>query len=162
MKTNKLAALLALAITFTTSAAYAASSHAFLKTAIEGDNSEMRLGALAEKKGASQGVRDFGHMLNTDHAEAKQQAVAVAQGIGMTPPTSMAPEAKLEYAKLDLLSGPAFDHEFVSYMVKDHKKDISAFEKQAKSGDTKTADLAKETLPVLRKHLETAESLEHS
>ena len=44
-------------------------------------------------------------------------------------------------------------------MIDDHKKDIAKYEKQASSGDPQTAALAKDTLPTLRKHLETAESL---
>ena len=54
---------------------------------------------------------------------------------------------------------PAFDREFARYMVQDHKTDISDFEKQVATGDKATADLARQTLPVLRKHLATAEHL---
>jgi hypothetical protein len=43
-------------------------------------------------------------------------------------------------------------------MVADHKKDIKAYEKEAKKNDAAGA-YAKETLPTLKKHLETAQSL---
>jgi putative membrane protein len=142
-----------------TGVALAAPAQDFLKKAIQGDNSEMRLGALAAQKGASAGLRDFGRTLQTDHAKAKQDAVAVARTVGMAPPSDMTPEASAEYGKLKGLSGAAFDHEFASYMVKDHKKDIADFESQAKSGDARTATLAKQTLPSLRKHLTMAERL---
>jgi putative membrane protein len=44
-------------------------------------------------------------------------------------------------------------------MVTDHKKDIRDFEQAAKSQDEQVADYAKDTLPTLRKHLDTAEGL---
>jgi putative membrane protein len=44
-------------------------------------------------------------------------------------------------------------------MVTDHKKDIAKYEKEAKSKGP-LADFAKETLPTLQHHLQTAEALE--
>jgi putative membrane protein len=140
-------------------AALAASDQDFLKKALEGDNSEMALGQMAEQRGASAGVRDFGRMLHDDHAAAKAKALPVAQEHGVPDTADMAPEAKAEAQKLKGLSGPAFDREFVRYMVTDHKKDIADFQKQARHGDRQTASLARETLPDLRKHLKTAQQL---
>jgi putative membrane protein len=140
-------------------AALATPDQSFLKKALEGDNSEMALGTMAQQKGASLAVRDFGRMLHDDHAAAKTKALAVAQQHGVPDTTNMAPEAKAEAKKLEGLSGTAFDREFASYMVKDHTKDIADFEKEAKSGDGSTAALARETLPDLRKHLSTAQKL---
>jgi putative membrane protein len=46
-------------------------------------------------------------------------------------------------------------------MVKDHRKDIADFQKEARKGGP-AGDLAKQTLPVLRKHLAMAERLSRS
>jgi putative membrane protein len=132
---------------------------AFLTDAIKGDNSEIQLGQLAEAKGDSQGVKDFGKTLVTDHGKAKDQASALAAQANMPIPTEMMDEAKTEQQKLQKLSGAAFDKEFASYMVKDHTKDIADFEKQAK-GTGPTADLAKQSLPTLKKHLSIAQGLQ--
>ena len=43
-------------------------------------------------------------------------------------------------------------------MVEDHKNDIKEFEAQAKGTDD-VARFAKDTLPTLQKHLQTAQSL---
>ena len=56
------------------------------------------------------------------------------------------------------LSGDRFDREFAKHMVTDHKKDIKDYEKEAKKNDAAGA-YAKEALPTLKKHLETAQSL---
>ncbi len=139
--------------------AYAGPDQTFLKKALEGDNSEMALGKMAEQHGTSPRARDFGRMLHEDHASAKAKALPVAQSHGVSDTAEMAPEAKAEATKLAGLSGPAFDHEFARYMVRDHKKDIADFEKETRHGDAASAALARETLPDLRKHLKTAQQL---
>jgi putative membrane protein len=62
------------------------------------------------------------------------------------------------YEKMSKLSGDRFDREFAKYMVADHKKDIKEYEKEAKKNDAAGA-YAKEALPTLHNHLETAQSL---
>lgn len=151
--------ILAVAAALVAAPAAAAPPRQFLTKAIEGDNSEMRLGALAEQRAASPGVRDFGRSLQSDHAEARRQAVAVAQRMGVAPTERMAPEASAERRKLARLSGRAFDREFARYMVEDHRKDIRDFETQARGPEPQTAELARQTLPALRKHLDMARSL---
>jgi len=132
----------------------------FLTKAIKGDNSEMKLGALAAKQGQSAKVKSFGAMLERDHRKAKAQAAPVAVKHKVAVPSAMADEAQAEYAKLQGLQGAAFDHEFGRYMVEDHKKDIADFEKEAASKDpADVRSLAKQTLPALRKHLATAQSI---
>ena len=61
--------------------------------------------------------------------------------------------------KLQKLSGQAFDHEFVRYMVQDHEKDIAEFRQESQNGPTPAKDLAAQTLPTLEKHLQMAKAL---
>lgn len=136
-----------------------ASPNDFLDTAIKGDNSEIKLGQLAEKQGSSAQVRDFGKKLAADHAKAKSQAAKVAKAAGVTVSEDPMPEAQQEYDKLAALSGSAFDSEFARYMVEDHQKDIADFQKEAQAGDAKVSPLAKRQLPTLEKHLKIAQSL---
>ncbi len=130
----------------------------FMRKAIEGDNSEIRLGALAQERAASPGVRDFGKMLQQDHAKARLEADKVAQGLGQKAPTGMSSEAEAEFHKLQGLNGAAFDKEFVSYMVDDHQKDIADFTAEAAQTGP-AATMAQRQLPTLQKHLQTAQSL---
>jgi putative membrane protein len=104
-------------------------------------------------------VRSFGNTLYRDHSTARGQAVAVAREFGMRPPTAMMAEARSEQRKLERLRGRAFDREVRRYMINDHQKDIAKFETQTRTGDRRTAQLARTQLPVLRKHLRIAESL---
>lgn len=131
----------------------------FLTKAIQGDNSEMKLGALAATKGGS-AVAGYGRSLLADHTKARAAAAEVASRHGVVPPTDLLPEASKERAKLDGLSGNDFDKEFANYMVKDHKEDISDFTKEADSdAPSDVKKLAQDALPDLRKHLAMAQAL---
>lgn len=154
----RLAALAAVLFAAATPA-LASNDASFLRKAMQGDNSEMRLGRLAEQQGHSSATRRFGRTLAIDHAAARRKVIPVARSHGVAVTTSITPEARSEYAKLRRMRGWAFDREFARYMVNDHRKDISDFDKQARRGDRSTCRLALHTLPTLRKHLRLAESL---
>lgn len=139
--------------------ARAPSHEDFLKTAIMGDNSEIKLGHLAEQKAASAAVRAYGRTLVKDHTKSEAQATRLAGKIGVNPPSRALPKADAEYLRLRLLSGNSFDQEFVSYMVNDHKQDIRDFSQMARTHDGPVSRLAAVQLPTLHKHLAIARQL---
>lgn len=141
------------------SAAVAAPAAKFLSEAAQGDNSEIQLGQLISQHGSSAAVRDFGKTLVSDHTQALAQVTSVAREMKVQVPNSIMPEARAERAKLEHLRGTPFDREVKRYMIHDHQTDISKFEMQARSGDRRTAGLARQQLPTLKKHLHIAESL---
>lgn len=130
----------------------------FLNKAMEGDLAEINMGKLAQQKGQSQDVKQFGQMLEQDHGQHLEKAKQTAQQMGFTPPTEPNAKQKKTYDQLSKLSGAQFDRQFAQDMVKDHKEAISTFGKQAKSKGP-LADFAQQTVPTLQKHLRTAESL---
>src|SRR4051794_15403608 len=134
----------------------------FVKEAIEGNLAEVQMGQLAQQNGASQGVKDFGRMLQNDHGQANGKATSLASSLQVTPPTEPNAKQKNDYAKMSKLNGAAFDKAFAAHMVADHKKDIAAYQKASKSKNQTVASYASETLPTLQKHLETAQSLQKS
>ncbi len=136
-------------------------SQRFLKHVIEDNLAEIEIGKLAQEKAQGDAVKSFGQTLATDHGSANQQATSVAQQMNVTPPSEPNRKQKKEYQRLSKLSGDKFDRAFARQMVTDHKKDIRAFEKEAKKNDA-AGQFAKDTLPTLRKHLETAQSLNKS
>ena len=141
----------------------ASNDHAamFLTDAMKGDNSEVRVGKLAQDKGSSPGVKDFGKMLAEDHGKAKDQVAEIAKAMNVPTTDETTPEADALYSKLQGLSGADFDKAFVAGMIDDHKKDIDKFQQEAGSTDpAQVTDLAKQTLPTLKKHLEKAQSLQ--
>jgi putative membrane protein len=131
----------------------------FYTDAVKGNAAELQIGALAASKGAREEVRSYGAMLQADHADAQQRVVAAAHAAGVQVDQALTKDAQSEYDKLAKLEGDAFDTEFVDHMIKDHQKDIAAYEKATKSSDARAAKYAADTLPALRKHLETAQTL---
>ena len=134
-------------------------SKKFIKHAMECNLAEIQVGKLAQEKGQKDGVRAFGQMLATDHADANQKATEAAGALGVAPPTEPSRKQKALYDKLSKLSGDTFDRQFAMEMVADHRKDVREYEKEARKKNDPAADYANQSLPVLRKHLQTAQSL---
>jgi putative membrane protein len=131
----------------------------FVTTSIEGDTAEIAIGQLAATKGSTKAARDLGQMVVTDHGAHKQKLIDLANSAGIAVPTEPAADGHANLLKLQKLSGAEFDKTLAQMLVDSHHKGIAKNEKQAASGDPQTAALAKETLPVLRKHLAAAEKL---
>jgi putative membrane protein len=131
----------------------------FIKEAIQGNLAEVKVGQLAQEKGTNQGVIDYGAALAKDHERANQSAIHVAQQMSIIPPDEPDPRQQAEFKKLSAHTAEQFDRQFLKRMVKDHKEDISKYQKEAQQGGP-AADYAKQTLPTLREHLKMAEDLE--
>jgi putative membrane protein len=132
----------------------------FLMDAVRGNLAEVKLGELAEQKGQSEGVREFGTMLVEDHSKALKETAELAKDLNVIPPALPSAEQTQKHDAMARLSGAEFDREFAAEMVKDHQEDIAKYEQQAKSGDSKVAKLAEDALPTLREHLAAAQRLQ--
>lgn len=127
----------------------------FAMEAAMGGMMEVELGRVAAEKGASDEVRQFGQRMVDDHSKANEELMRVASGKGMTLPSAIDPKHQAEMQKLSALSGEKFDKEYVKMMLKDHKQDVPAFEKEANGGmDADLKAFAASTLPTLREHLQ--------
>lgn len=131
---------------------------AFLTDAVQGDLAEVKMGELAQQKGQNDSVKKFGETLAQDHGGHLKKLQTLAQQMAVTPPDAPSAKQKADFEKMSKLSGAQFDREFAKHMVDDHKKDIAKYQAQAKKSGP-LADLARETVPVLQKHLEMAQQL---
>ena len=148
-----------LILSFEVAAAQDKASQTFLTKAIEGNYAEVDMGKLAQKNGGSDAVKSFGKMLETDHGDANKKATQVAGSLKTSVPIGPTVQQKADLDKMSKMTGASFDRMFVEHMVKDHKKDISEYDKAAKAKDA-AGQYAGETLPTLKKHLETAQSIQ--
>ena len=105
----------------------------FLRSAAEGGIAEVKLGQLAAQKGSSDEVKAFGQKMMDDHTKMNNEMAQVADSLGVMLPKSMNKEDQAEYDKLNGLSGNDFDMEYLSFMVKDHHKDLHEFRMEAAS-----------------------------
>src|SRR5918993_603190 len=132
---------------------------AFITEAMQGDNSEVAIGQLAQAQGTSQKVKDFGRLLVEDHGSHKEELKTLAGAADVPVTDEPSAEGKANLERLKALSGADFDKQFKAMMIEDHTKDIAKYERQAASSDPQTAALAQKTLPTLRKHLDAANGL---
>ena len=145
----------------------------FAQEAAAGGLKEVQLGRLAQQRARSPQVADFGRRMVQDHSKANDQLKQIAQQKGFELPQELPEDVQQQYQELQRLAsegpagggqegGPAqFDRVYMEEMVKDHQKDIEAFETEAQSGqhgDLKS--FAEETLPTLREHLELARQVQ--
>ena len=131
----------------------------FIEGAIAGSAAEVELGKLAQRNSMDNSVRSFGEMLVKDHSDMNEKAVALANKVGVTPPSEPTSAQKATHDRLSKLSGDAFDREFLRLMVDDHRRDFKGFEAAAHNPSRDIDDFARATIATLKKHLDTAESL---
>jgi putative membrane protein len=134
----------------------------FMKQAIEGNRAEVQMGQLAKKNGGSEAVKSLGDMLVKDHSDNLPKAEKAAQGVNAPVPSEPNAKQKQMHARLMKLNGTAFDREFIKHAIEDHQKEIKAFTKASSSKNADVAAYAKETLPALQKHLQTAQAAKGS
>jgi putative membrane protein len=131
----------------------------FMKEAAQGGLAEVTLGQMAADKGQNEAVKDFGERMVKDHGQANTELKNLAKAEGVTLPTEMSSEAKERQQRLQKLSGAEFDKAYMQEMLKDHKKDIEAFEQQANTGmDPDVKNWAVKTLPTLREHFQLGQT----
>ena len=135
----------------------------FAKEAAEGGMAEVKFGQLAQDKGASDAVKQFGKRMVDEHSQANDKLRAVAEQENLKLPSALDKHNQSAYDKLSKLSGEAFDRAYARDMVKDHENDVQAFEQEARNGrDSPIKSFASETLPTLEDHLKMAREMEHS
>ena len=126
----------------------------FYKHAAEAGIAEVDAGNLAQQKGTSQAVKDFGAMMVTDHTAANDKLKALAATKNISLPTSASIGEMATKAKLDVLSGDTFDKSYIKSQLKAHHEAIALFKKEIASGqDPDAKAFAAATLPTLQAHM---------
>src|SRR6185312_6141864 len=126
----------------------------FFKHAAEGGMSEVEAGNLAQSKGSSAAVKDFGAMMVKDHTAANDKLKSIATSENISLPSSPSTGQMAAKAKLEVLSGATFDKAYIKGQIKAHKQTVALFKKEVASGqDAQAKSFAQETLPTIRTHL---------
>lgn len=132
----------------------------FMMDAAMGGMKEVAMGRLAVERGMSEDVKKFGQQLIDDHTKANDELMQIAQAKGMTLPTTLDAKHQMMVDKMSKMSGAAFDKAFKQEAVKDHKKDVALFQKEADKGmDAELKAFAATTLPTLKEHLGHAQEM---
>ena len=134
----------------------------FVENAVAGGRAEVQLGQLATEKAGSPRVREFGARMVQDHSTANDQLTRILSEQGITESVPSEKTTKT-VERLQSKSGHEFDRAYMSDMVKDHKKDIAEFKKEAADGrNPEIRNWAAQTVPVLEDHLHMAQQTQSS
>lgn len=132
----------------------------FVVKATSGVTMETELGSCAAKNAVTPGVRNFGQTMVTDHTKDKEELARLASKKNITIPAQTGADFQKHINEITSKQGLAFDKAYISFMVDDHKEDISEFEKEAKDGkDQEIKTFAAKGVPILQHHLQMAEDL---
>ena len=132
----------------------------FVMMAAQGSKAEVELGQLAQQKASDPQVKQFGQRMVDDHTKALDQLKKVASEEQLNLPDQPEAKEQKEKDRLSSMSGADFDKAYMQHMVKDHKKDVSEFQKAASSAsDPEVKNFAQSTLPTLQEHLQLAQQI---
>lgn len=135
----------------------------FLKEAAEEEHGEIVLGQLAMGRASDAEVKRYGEQMLVDHTVGYQELQQMASEKGIQLPSEPSKEKKEKEQELSQLTGREFDRAYMSYMVRDHLKDIEEFEEGAKILKDPAARIwALASLLTLKKHLEMAKTIASS
>ena len=144
-----------------TSASVSSSDRKFAMTAAAGGMAEVELARLALTKASSDAVKQYAQKMIDDHTAANAELMQIATSKGITLPTAPDAKHRAMMAKMEKLSGAAFDREYAMMAGhKDHEKMEKLFRDESTRGrDADLKAFAAKTLPVVRQHLQMARDL---
>jgi len=127
----------------------------FFQKAAAAGMAEVEAGHMAQQKGSSQAVKDFGAMMVKDHTTANNKLKTIAAAKSIKLPKSEGMMNKVKEKTEDLRSGEGFDKSYIKSQIKAHEDTVALLQKEIDSGkDPEAQAFAKETLPTVKKHLE--------
>lgn len=135
----------------------------FVEQAASSGMFEVESAQLITDTDARQEVADFAQTLIDDHQTANDRLKEIAQNAGITVPERMSPEHQQKLERLRGLDAQQLEQQFVDVQVQAHQQAVDLFRRaseQLQKAELKT--FAKETLPKLESHLETARKLQNN
>jgi putative membrane protein len=120
---------------------------------------EIQTGRLALSKSQNPQVREFAQRMIDDHTTAMQSLQRLAQAKGVTLPTDTDFKHKAIATELGVLSGGAFDRQYLSQVgVTDHKNTYDLLMQTSRNAtDPELRAYALKFLPIVSGHLDSAQ-----
>jgi putative membrane protein len=113
---------------------------------------QVRLGKMAQEKGSSSVVRDFGKRMVADYSKANEELAAGAKQAAYPAPI-MLRQHKQVLERFLSTGRSSFDKKYIAEMVSDHGDAVHLFQQESESGRVASLkDLASRMLPTLQQH----------
>lgn len=129
----------------------------FVRQAAIGGQAEIELGKLAQQKGSSEAVREFGERMQKEHSEANAQLMRSGRKADPSIPKELDPEHERIRDELSKASGKDFDVAYLTTQIQDHQRTVNLLMWEISFGQS--AELTKyaaDTLPTVMTHLQIA------
>lgn len=139
----------------------ATSATGFVDEVARSDMYEVNAGKLAQTRGKSPQVKQFGAMMVKDHTATTTQVKAIVKKDSLSsPPTALDPKRQAMIDALDAAPANVFDRTYADQQVKAHAEALNLLRTYAQSGTN--ADLkgfAAKTAPKVEQHLQQAQTI---
>jgi len=121
-----------------------------MNEAAEGGMMEVEGGRMASQNAKHADVKKFGERMVNDHSAANNELKSIAASKGVQLPSSGKSPGKWKN-----------DKDYMDMMVKDHEKDLAAFQAEASNGsDPDVKKFAHKTSKMIEKHLSMAKDIQ--
>jgi putative membrane protein len=132
----------------------------FIRKSTQGGLAEVQLGQLALQKTTSEDIKKFAQRMVDDHTMINESIKPFATSFGVKLPTSLGKPDQAEFDRLNALSGPEFDKEYLTLMAKDHHKDLKDFQEEAASaGDPALKEAVESAHKIIARHARMADRM---
>jgi putative membrane protein len=124
----------------------------FIQTAGSLGLLQVKLGKLAEEKGSSPSVRDYGKRMVSDYTKVNEELAAGAKQAAYPEPV-MLRQHKQVLDRFTKTGRSSFDKKYMAEMVKQQEEAVDLFKREAEGGRVKSLKaLASKTLPEVEQH----------
>lgn len=132
----------------------------FVRQMFNSDAVEVQLGQMAQEKSQSDDVKQFGEKMVVNRKRLDDQLTQLAKRLDVRPPDGPDKKGRQEIAKLQTLSGPQFDQEYIRTVEKAHEKDVKSFNQAAQTAqDASLQRTAQVDAPVIQQHLKAIQQI---
>lgn len=133
-----------------------ASDSVFITRAGSAGLLQVKLGKLAEKKGTSTAVLEFGKRMITHYSEANEELKAAAKGAGFPAPVLLRRD-QLTFDRFNGMGRSSFDKAYMAEMVERQNEEVRLFQGESAGGRVQSLkQLASRMLPDSEQRLRLA------
>ena len=117
---------------------------------------QVKLGKLAEKKGTSTSVVEFGKRMVTEYSKANEELKAAAKEAAFPRPVLLRQDQQI-LDRFYGMGGSSFDRAYMAEMVRQHSDEVRLFQRESDAGRVQSLkQLASRMLPELQQRLTLA------
>jgi putative membrane protein len=117
---------------------------------------QVKLGQLAEKKGTSPAVVEFGKRMVTDYSKANEELKAAAKVAGFPAPALLRQDQQI-FDRFNGKGRSSFDKAYMAQMVAHHSEEVRLFQGESAGGRVQSLkQLAARMLPEMEQRLSLA------